>query len=548
MSMDSYDVAMILFCVGCLVGSGQSSTCNVQCDYDHVTGKADCSHRNLDCIPVNYPDTLVMDLTHNNISVLDLDDFNRTFTRLVELYLDYNRVADVASLMSSTEMGSLTKLSVQHNIISNLGFPCSLDSLEFMLVDNNLLKYLHDFSNCQRLKHFSADSNELHSISIQLHRESFPSFVSLRFNRITNVNIAKTTTGVYNLTLLLDYNEASRVQLRGYPIDRLSLSHSKLQVINIPVPTKLIIASDGLNRLNNKLWTFQPGNKLIETLDIRNNSFDSLIQPDWAEGLQILHADDNILANLSSKTLKGFVDLKELHLASNRLLFISSTALSHLTMLRSLYLDGNFLTSLLGGIFLSQAELVELSITNNQLSFLHPDYFIGLNSLERLYLTRNRLLYVHSGMFRQMSRLNTLDISQNELNVFDSTNCSFLNHLENLLLAHNSIHDISCVLGHCDSLVMLNLSFNQIKVVPGVSLTGKNRALSRLELEGNPLQCDCRLTGLRDWLLNNPPSALPRCQGPPRYSGAVITNLGIHDFSCSPPKVMIKENQLNEYG
>ncbi|XP_022105012.1 leucine-rich repeats and immunoglobulin-like domains protein 2 [Acanthaster planci] len=349
---------VFLLLIGVSTRMCQSSVCSAQCNYDHMSGRADCSSRNLDCIPVNYPDSLVMDLSHNNISVLESGDFdgNNRFNRLVELHLDYNNIAD----------------------------------------------------------------------------------------------------------------------------------------------------------------------------------------PDWAESLQILYADDNMLANLSSTTLRGFVSLTELHLANNRLLFVSPTSLSQLTMLRSLYLDGNALTSLSGGVFLNLAKLIQLSITNNQLSVLHPDYFIGLDSLERLYLAGNRLFYVHSEMFRHIPRLIRVDLSQNELDVYDTTNCSRHTSLQKVLLAHNLLRDISNLLGHCTSLTRLDVSFNQIQMVP-VNSTG---ALSRLELEGNPLQCDCRLTGLRDWLLNNPPSTLPRCQGPPKNSGTVVTDLDIHDFSCHPPKAVIDKNNL----
>ncbi|XP_022105017.1 leucine-rich repeats and immunoglobulin-like domains protein 2 isoform X2 [Acanthaster planci] len=545
-------MAMALFtfllCIGASIRIAQSSPCHAQCTYDRVTGKADCSSRNLDCIPVNYPDSLVMDLSHNNITILEPADFNRTFTRLVELYLDYNNISDVTPLMTSTEMESLKKLSVQHNAIVQLGYSCRLESLEDLSLDNNLINSLYDFPYCQRLRRFSADSNELQTFRVGTFGSSvFPSYVSLRFNRITYISVyiyRFVSSG--NRTLLLDHNKISQLYIfRDVQIGLLSLSHNRVRYLEARTPGELILASNGLHELDNGFRLFERENSLMEKLDIRNNSFDSLIQPDWAEGLEILHADDNLLANLSSTTLQGFVNLTELHLANNRLLFISPSALSQLTMLQSLYLDDNALTSLLGGIFLSQAELVELSITNNQISVLHPDYFTGLDSLERLHLAGNRLLYVHSVMFRHMPRLTTIDFSQNELERFDITNCNLFSDLENVSLTENSLADISSILGHCESLIILDIRLNQIEVVPGDSLTGKNRALSRLELEGNPLQCDCRLTGLRDWLLNNPPSVFPRCQGPPRYSGAVITNLGVHDFSCSPPKVMIKENQLN---
>ena len=67
--------------------------------------------------------------------------------------------------------------------------------------------------------------------------------------------------------------------------------------------------------------------------------------------------------------------------------------------------------------------------------------------------------------------------------------------------------------------------------------------MSKLELEGNPLQCDCRLTGLRDWLSRNPPYVEPRCEGP-IHEGSVITDLDIQDLSCEPPKATVDQQTV----
>ena len=148
-------------------------------------------------------------------------------------------------------------------------------------------------------------------------------------------------------------------------------------------------------------------------------------------------------------------------------------------------------------------------------------------------------------MFQLVPDILTLDLSRNELQLVDLHDCAFhLTNLQNLSLAHNLIHDAETILGFCDNLQVLDLSYNLIQVVPGDSLSGRNRALSQLELEGNPLQCDCRLTGLRDWLRNNPPYVEPRCEGPTHHYESVISDLVIHALSCQPPRAMVDNKQL----
>ncbi|XP_071789739.1 uncharacterized protein [Asterias amurensis] len=549
--MGSTELTLFLCCLGAFICICQSSTCShAQCVYDYVTAKADCSSLNLDCIPVNYPDALIMDLSHNNISELSQDDFNGTFSRLAELYLDHNNISDVMSLLGSNELESLQILSVKHNLISYWYYynACQLSSLIELSVDYNSITYMYmninTRSSCRKLQRFSADFNLIKNAYVYLYKLS-NIVISLQYNRLNSVD------GWFqhgeNASLLLDHNE---IRYLHFPIynnhiaDTISLNHNQLQSVYVYIGATYTF-NVGSNGLANWNGTNIRDYYAMKRMDMSNNSFDSLIQPPWAEALEFLNADTNLLANLSSTTLSGFVDLTELHVANNRLLFISPTALSQLSMLQSLYLDDNDLTSLFGGVFSNQSYLVELSITNNRLTMLHPDYFMGLVSLERLYLAGNQLTSVNAQMFQMVLEILTLDLSQNELQLVDLHDCALhLTNLQNLSLPHNKIHDTNTILGFCDNLQVLDMSYNLIQVVPGDSLSGRNRALSQLELEGNPLQCDCRLTGLRDWLRNNQPHVEPRCEGPNHNYGSVISDLEIYDLSCQPPMAMVDIKQL----
>ncbi|XP_033627125.1 insulin-like growth factor-binding protein complex acid labile subunit [Asterias rubens] len=546
--MGSTEWTLFMCCLGACICISQSSTCShAQCVYDYVTARADCSSLNLDCIPVNYPDALIMDLSHNNISELSPDDFNGTFSRLAELYLDHNNISDLTSLLESNELESLQILSVKHNVISYLDSynACRLSSLTELSVDYNSITYMYisTRSSFRKVQRFSADFNLIRNANVYLYKLS-NIVISLQYNRLTEVN-GHSSYGK-NASLLLDHNEIRHLHFStdNNHMDTISLNHNQLLSVdlNIGATDTFNIGSNGLANWDG---IYIGDYYAMKRLDMSNNSFDSLIQPPWAEALELLNADTNLLANLSSTTLSGFVDLTELHVANNRLLFISPTALSQLSMLQSLYLDDNDLTSLFGGVFSNQSYLIELSITTNRLTMLHPDYFLGLVSLERLYLAGNQLTSVNAQMFQMVPEILTLDLSQNELQLVDLHDCALhLTNLQHLSLAHNKIHDTNTILGFYDNLQILDMSYNLIQVVPGDSLSGRNRAVSQLELEGNPLQCDCRLTGLRDWLRTNQPHVEPRCEGPNHNYGSVISDLEIYDLSCQPPMAMVDINQL----
>ena len=168
---------------------GHQAVIIMQYDYDQMTSKADCSSLNLDCIPINYPDAIVMDLSHNNISVMEPADFNGTFSMLVELYLDYNDITDVTSLMESTETGSLQKLSLQHNVISELGSICHLSFLTDFSVNHNKLTHL-SIPRCGGFKRFSADFNLIRWFDLyDFEHVVSNSIISMQFNQISYIRI-----------------------------------------------------------------------------------------------------------------------------------------------------------------------------------------------------------------------------------------------------------------------------------------------------------------------------------------------------------------------
>ncbi|XP_071808996.1 uncharacterized protein [Asterias amurensis] len=373
--------------------------------------------------------------------------------------------------------------------------------------------------------------------------------ISLQFNLITNVKVLFNGGQNCNITLELDNNV-----IRHFDYDndfgntklfhKLSLSHNQVQSISssngMLITSIFNIESNELRDWDVLADALRYGFPYVESLSIRGNSLDSLIQaPSWTEELQVLNADGNSLKNLSSESIQGFLSLTELHVSNNQILFISESAFRELKMLRYLYLDGNPLTSLFGGVFRSQGDLLILSLANCNLNELHPEYFLGLDSLERLDLSENQLVQLHSEMFRLLPQIVTMNFSNNNIKNFDLEDCQLVDGLKILLLARNSISDISSILGHCGHLETVDLSSNHIEIVPGDSIVGISPTLSRLDLFGNPLQCDCRMASIRDWLQNNPPPSTPLCHGPQGLEGRALIDLATHDLACEPPLAVL---------
>ncbi|KAM4703651.1 leucine-rich glioma-inactivated protein 1-like [Rhinophrynus dorsalis] len=111
-----------------------------------------------------------------------------------------------------------------------------------------------------------------------------------------------------------------------------------------------------------------------------------------------------------------------------------------------------------------------------------------------------------------------------------------LKHLEYLFIENNKIKSISRnAFRGLKSLVHLSLANNQLKSLPR-GLFQNLPAVKHIDLRGNPMQCDCQIRWLVQWMSGVgkniavwPP--LP-CEEPPNLRGKSLSDLSLKDFYC----------------
>jgi len=115
-------------------------------------------------------------------------------------------------------------------------------------------------------------------------------------------------------------------------------------------------------------------------------------------------------------------------------------------------------------------------ILKEKLQYLHPDTFIGLFKLEEVYLANIASLQVPIDRHFINSRsLKVLDISLCDVSSMSVKAFANVSALEWLELSYNNLRSVD---------------INLLKVLP---------KLSALYMEGNPLQCDCKLQEVWRW-------------------------------------------------
>ncbi|KAK2717756.1 hypothetical protein QYM36_006523 [Artemia franciscana] len=156
-------------------------------------------------------------------------------------------------------------------------------------------------------------------------------------------------------------------------------------------------------------------------------------------------------------------------------------------------------------------NLIELDLGDNLLTSVPTGVLANLPALMRLILSRNTIQRIQSGAFKALKDLTTLELSQCEILEIEDGAFLGMKNLEWLKLDGNHIKTL-----------------NGQKVLP--------RSLHGIDLHGNPWNCDCKLSGLRNWLVeSNVPNAIEsKCSSPERLEGKLIRSINNIDFACYP--------------
>lgn len=130
---------------------------------------------------------------------------------------------------------------------------------------------------------------------------------------------------------------------------------------------------------------------------------------------------------------------------------------------------------------------------------LRPGLFVNLTSLRHLDLSRSGIERIESETFRQLNNLRSLDLSENLLESLELGSIDGLNHLHKLDLRKNNFKQLPPVLA-------------RLKI------------LKYLDVQGNPLQCNCATLRVRDLILKRGVKIMKKvlCVGPGNVKGTSL--------------------------
>ena len=212
----------------------------------------------------------------------------------------------------------------------------------------------------------------------------------------------------------------------------------------------------------------------------------------------------------------------------------SSSRLVNSSKLTYLDISGNMIRSLDSSVFRKQGQLETLILSGNMLQSLGPDLFTDCTNLRSLNLSGNNVSEINASSFRGLEHLEHLDLSNNnieELNplVFQNTLTSSrrqtrqVSKLKHLNLAQNKIRSFNFesyfpMSANVDTstptfqLEYLDISSNCLHSVDAELVISLNQTRTRIDLTGNPWECECSGTGIwrEEWRRQTLPCELAK--------------------------------------
>ncbi|XP_038113193.1 chaoptin [Culex quinquefasciatus] len=413
---------------------------------------------------IHYVHPNVFDNISSTLKILELSfgiyreeypmDALAVLTELMWLGLDNNNLKVIPDDALST-LGQLTYVNFAFNRITVLPRSVFRMDVHKNLVEIdlsfNLIETLHTgtFANLELIQIINLSSNKIKTVEKNSFYElPYLTYVDLSFNGIQNVSEWAFSFLPALLSVDLMHNELATFSLKMFR-----------HVSNDTKPMRLNISNNAIDNfegdVNSLLYVY--------SLDASHN---------------FLHDTSAFRALANS--------LRILYLNWNNFTTLGNHAFGDLEILEILNLAHNNVSSLRRRSFAGLVNLQEFDLSHNKLEVLQIEQFSPLKKLRLLKLNNNRLRAVPRDAFLN-TRIEYLDLSNNLFAAWQATAFADIGFtLRSIQFSNNLLEFLdSYMFTSTQFLLELNISYNQIKLIPENSLANLNN-LTILDLSGNP--------------------------------------------------------------
>ncbi|KAM3933537.1 SLIT and NTRK-like protein 6 [Leptodactylus fuscus] len=482
---------------------------------------------------------LEMNLLNNGLYKLHVNEFS-DFSHLISLHVGFNSIVEIEP-GAFNDLRILKKLHINHNSLEILreNTFLGLENLEFLQADNNFITTIeaNTFSKLNRLKVLILNDNAIHFLPANIFRFVPLTHLDLRGNHLQNLPYVgflehigriielqlEDNRWVCNCDLLQlkiwlenmprqstigDVVCFSPSDLKGVVLRKLkkemfcvTTPSSDLEEPSVPL-SLLGTASINDGRLPTKVTSLQK-NPTKETFIVTKATtiLPSIYCPIPCHCS--IYSISGTLIHCQERNIESMSDLEPPPLNP-----------------RKLILAGNIIHRIYKSDFTEYGTLEMLHLGNNQIEMIQEESFQNLTKLQKLYLNGNNLRKLNSGTFTGLLSTEYLYLEYNAINEISSGTFSVMPKLKVLYLNNNLLKTLPEHVFSGVPLTKLNLKSNQFVNIP-LNILEDLILLTQIDLQENPWDCTCNLTGLQKWIQI--------------YKMAIIS-----DVFCQSPKELAK--------
>ncbi|XP_063529124.1 protein artichoke-like [Cydia strobilella] len=420
---------------------------------------------------------------------------------LEQLYLQRNQITSLPVPPSpDLDLPSLRTLDISNNGIQKMprGSMKTLHNLRRLYMRRNGLRQIDPmtFGDLEKLEKLDLGENQI----ISVHPKSFTKLqylkqVNLHGNTIENFDFMAVQDNAALSTLDFSKNRLKSISpnmvSKALDIEILNISSNNL--VELPISLNMLPKLRLLDASYNHIKLFD-GNAI-------NN----------IHTLKEINMVNNKVIEIRSSSFEDLRELETIHFDSNQIEIIHPKAIINLPNLVSIHLSRNHIIDLPDRVFSNLPKLRIIELQGNRLQYISLRAFENLPLVQYLNMSNNQLTNIDNSGLRQLASLEVLDLSFNKLNKVTRTSFQYMEWLVELNLDNNLI----CYIGgqpfdFMPRLKVLSLQHNKLTSVGEPVFAKLRNNIAILDIDGNPLICNCRIVWLKSWLAESS-SIGPKC-------------------------------------
>ncbi|CAH0726483.1 unnamed protein product, partial [Brenthis ino] len=420
---------------------------------------------------------------------------------LEQLYLRRNQITNLPLPPSpDLDLPSLRTLDISNNGIQKIpyGGMKTLHNLRRLFMKRNGLRQIEvsTFSDLERLELLDISDNQILSI----HPKSFNKLVHLKQvnvhgNNIENFDFMAIQNN--NALLEIDFSKNKLKSIIPNTVNR----GLDVEIFNI--------SSNNLHELPNTLNMLTKLNVLDASHNYIKNFDGNIINN--IQSLTSIKMDSNKIVELRTGSFRDLNNLETIDLENNQLEIIHPMSIANLPKLLSIFLSRNHIIDIPDRAFTNLPKLRILEMQGNRLQYISIRAFENIPLVQYLNLSNNQLTNLENSGIKQLVSLEVLDLSFNRITRITKESFQLMEWLVELNLDNNHICYINNQpFDNMPRLKILSLRHNRLMSVYEIDFAKLRNNIAILDIDGNPLVCNCAIIWLKSWLSESS-SIGPKC-------------------------------------